>query len=396
MSNIEVLALALTSVALAQSLLSANILIGRESYADVRRPLIVFFAANAIAEISAMPAFFSVQSTVLEHAITLSGIPATLLLAPAIWFYVVALTSENSVELRPHHGLHLVPFVLGVLTCIAMAFISSDVLEQIIGDEELEDSSAVIFGTVLIVAITLINIGQLLGYTVPIFLRLIRYRARLKDLYANTYKRELTWVIWMLALLLINVGWALYSTFFEVYGLVELGGEFANVALIWMLSVWGLEQLPGLRADISVTGGSSTGPGLDGQNETSEATAKYERSALSDEQMDRIAAKIEQAMSEDRLYMNANLSLRALAQHITSHPNYVSQTLNSKLGYTFFDFINAWRIREAMPRLATSDEQVTNIAYDVGFNSRSSFYNAFKKETGETPTQYRKRIVSLI
>lgn len=388
MSNIDGLAMALTSFALAQSLLSANILIGRDSFPDMRMPLIVFFLANAIAELSAMPAYFTLQSVALEHAITLSGLPATLLLAPAIWLYVVALTSEESVILKKRHILHLLPFVLGIFVCIAMAFISSDIREQIIGDAEPGGGFAVLFGTVLIVAITLINIGQLLGYMVPTFLRLIRYKARLKDLYASTYKRELTWVVWMLALLFINVVWALYSTFFEVSGAGQIVGEIANVALIWMLSIWGLEQLPGLRAEEALM------PDRLAQEKSDMAGSapKYERSALSDEQMRRIADKIEQAMSADKLYMDANLSLRVLAKHIASYPNYVSQTLNGKLGRTFFDFINGWRIREAMPRLAASDEQVTNIAYDVGFNSRSSFYNAFKKETGETPTQYRRRL----
>lgn len=387
MSNVQVLALILTSIALAQSALSANILIGRNGFQDMRTPLIVFFLANAVAEISSMPGYFEFKSTSLRHAVNLSGIPATLLLAPAIWFYITALTSEQPIKLRWYHSLHLIPFMLGICVCGAMAFVSADVLDQLIGDGQREDSSAVFVATALLVGITLINIGQLLSYMPPTFLRLVRYWACLKDLYANTHRRDLIWVIWMLGLLLINVLWVFYATFFEIPSEQEIMGEVANVALIWMLSVWGLEQLPGLRADIPAIEQTAI-------DNSAEEKPKYERSALSDDQIDRIAVKIERAMAADRLYMDPNLSLRDLAAHITAYPNYVSQTLNGKLNCTFFDFVNGWRIREAMPRLVASDEQVTNIAYDVGFNSRSSFYNAFKKETGETPTQYRKRLTN--
>ena len=117
---------------------------------------------------------------------------------------------------------------------------------------------------------------------------------------------------------------------------------------------------------------------------------KYEKSGLKKDDMVRIAIKIEKAMSRDKLFLDANLSLPVLAKHISAHPNYVSQTLNGHIGKSFFDYVNRWRIDHAKPLLAASDNNVLNITYDVGFNSRSSFYKAFKQETGITPTAFRK------
>ena len=119
------------------------------------------------------------------------------------------------------------------------------------------------------------------------------------------------------------------------------------------------------------------------------ASIKYEKSALTSDDTSRIAKKIEAAMETDKLYLDANLSLRVLAKHVFVPPNYVSQTLNGHIGETFFDYINRWRIDYAKPLLATTDETVLNITYDAGFNSRSSFYKAFKRETGQAPTAYR-------
>jgi AraC-like DNA-binding protein len=97
-------------------------------------------------------------------------------------------------------------------------------------------------------------------------------------------------------------------------------------------------------------------------------------------------------MEVDHLHRDANLSLWALAKHTGASSNYISQTLNEVMGESFFDFVNSYRIAEAKTLLATTNESVLNITYDVGFNARSSFYNAFKRHTGQTPTSYRKNL----
>lgn len=392
MNNWDLLGTVLTAIALGQSVLTASILASRSDFPDIRLPLLVFFAANAVTEFSSLPSLFELENKSLVHAINLAGVPSVLLLAPAIWMYVCALTSEEPIRFQKRHLLHLAPCILGIGVCIAMASVSESVREQIIGDADKTDAAAVQFVTLLVIAIVLINLAQFIAYMIPIYTRLLRYWSRLKDLFASTHRRELTWVIWMLALLTLNVAWAFISTFLAMEPEYEIFAEVSNVALIWLLSVWGLKQAPGLRSpEPNGDFASLLAPAAQAEPDAADPKIKYEKSALSDEQIDRIAAKVEQAMAQDKLYLNPNLSLRDLAAHIATYPNYVSQTMNSRLGATFFDFINGWRIRDAMPRLAQTDEQVTNIAYDVGFNSRSSFYNAFKKEAGLTPTQYRKR-----
>ncbi|UWR78319.1 helix-turn-helix domain-containing protein (plasmid) [Phaeobacter inhibens] len=66
------------------------------------------------------------------------------------------------------------------------------------------------------------------------------------------------------------------------------------------------------------------------------------------------------------------------------HALYVPGT-HEKIGQRFFDYINHWRIQDAKNRLRSSDATILAIAYDVGFNSRSSFYTAFKRELGADP-----------
>ncbi|MBL4544564.1 MAG: helix-turn-helix transcriptional regulator [Oceanicaulis sp.] len=69
----------------------------------------------------------------------------------------------------------------------------------------------------------------------------------------------------------------------------------------------------------------------------------------------------------------------------------MSQTLNGHLGTTFFDYVARWRVQAAQPLLLAQEASVLTIALEVGFNSRSTFYKAFKRETGLTPKDYQKQ-----
>lgn len=94
-------------------------------------------------------------------------------------------------------------------------------------------------------------------------------------------------------------------------------------------------------------------------------------------------------MRKDRLYLDPSLSLQKLSQHVGALPNQVSQTLNQQIGVSFFDYIARWRIEASKPMIAAGEASVLTIALDVGFNSRSTFYKAFNRETGMTPKGYR-------
>ncbi|GGD71060.1 helix-turn-helix domain-containing protein [Maribacter cobaltidurans] len=75
----------------------------------------------------------------------------------------------------------------------------------------------------------------------------------------------------------------------------------------------------------------------------------------------------------------------------------MSLLINHHLGKHFFDFINEYRVNEAKAILENPDANqftVLEILYQVGFNSKSTFYTAFKKVTNKTPTQYRKEAFS--
>jgi len=78
---------------------------------------------------------------------------------------------------------------------------------------------------------------------------------------------------------------------------------------------------------------------------------------------------------------------------ISTSPNYISQTLNESIGMNFFDYVNKYRVEMAKHQLQHSSNTVLDIAMNVSFNAKSSFYTAFKKVAQQAPSQYRKSAV---
>ena len=101
--------------------------------------------------------------------------------------------------------------------------------------------------------------------------------------------------------------------------------------------------------------------------------------------------KLLHTMETEQLYCNANLTLPMLAKKLHIPAATLSQLLNDNLAKSFSIFINEYRITAAK-HLLLSDKNLNmeGIAEQCGYNSQSTFYNAFKKLTNTTPAKYRQ------
>ncbi|MEZ4919592.1 MAG: AraC family transcriptional regulator [Saprospiraceae bacterium] len=120
---------------------------------------------------------------------------------------------------------------------------------------------------------------------------------------------------------------------------------------------------------------------------------KYRNSGLTDEAAKSLLARLQSRMEEEQLYTEPDLSLERLADELQASKHHVSQVLNAFEGKSFFEYINHFRIEEAKRLLTEYDRSqmhIIEIAYKVGFNNKVSFNNAFKKDTGLTPSAYRQ------
>jgi len=122
-------------------------------------------------------------------------------------------------------------------------------------------------------------------------------------------------------------------------------------------------------------------------------THKYEKSPLTLQNKNEILFKLEKLMKQEKLFLNSSLNLGEVAQKLSVVPRYLSQVINEIKGQNFYDFVNSYRIEEAKKILsdpAHNSEKILSVLYECGFNSKSVFNTVFKKNTGVTPSEFRR------
>ena len=120
-------------------------------------------------------------------------------------------------------------------------------------------------------------------------------------------------------------------------------------------------------------------------------TTKSNAKKLSESDAQLWLQKLEKTMIEKAIYTNPDLKLSDLSKEIQISAHQLSQLLNDELGKNFTTYINEFRIAEAC-RILSADYRFTleSVGYEVGFNSKSTFFAAFKKFKGVTPAVYQQ------
>lgn len=118
---------------------------------------------------------------------------------------------------------------------------------------------------------------------------------------------------------------------------------------------------------------------------------KYAGSTLNNEQIPKYVAQLDQLIESEKVYLNHNLRLNDLSERMNINKHHLSQILNQHYQLSFYDFINRFRIEEAKVIIQNTPEHtLVQIAYDAGFNNKTSFVNAFKKFENTTPSKFRE------
>ncbi|WP_020593061.1 helix-turn-helix domain-containing protein [Kiloniella laminariae] len=102
-----------------------------------------------------------------------------------------------------------------------------------------------------------------------------------------------------------------------------------------------------------------------------------------------ILEAIEVLLSEQKLYKDSSLTLVRVAKRLSEPARRVSIATNRATGENFSRYVNGYRIRHAKRALAETDLSITEVMFESGFISKSSFNTEFRRITGQTPTQYR-------
>jgi len=108
-----------------------------------------------------------------------------------------------------------------------------------------------------------------------------------------------------------------------------------------------------------------------------------------------IMQEVERLMEKEKIYQDGNLSIDSLANMLKMKKYNVSEAINRCTGRNFSTYINEYRIKVAIRRFSDKESKtysIDGIALELGFNDYTTFYRAFKKATGLSPTDFRRNL----
>lgn len=125
-----------------------------------------------------------------------------------------------------------------------------------------------------------------------------------------------------------------------------------------------------------------------------EVNERYASSKVSQQELDEFKGQILIHFDKERPFLDSDITIQKLAEALNLSNKLLSEVINRCFDQNFSEFVNSYRVNEAI-RIFESEQDkqktILEILYEVGFNSKSSFYTAFKQKTGQTPTAYKKR-----
>lgn len=124
---------------------------------------------------------------------------------------------------------------------------------------------------------------------------------------------------------------------------------------------------------------------------TDRKIVKYAGSSLNVDDIPQYAERLKHLMKEEKIYLDSTIKLEDLAQRMDMSKHHLSQIINQHFKLSFFDFINNYRTSEAKSMIQNNPEfTMVKVAFESGFNNKTSFVNAFKKFEKVTPSEFRE------
>lgn len=124
---------------------------------------------------------------------------------------------------------------------------------------------------------------------------------------------------------------------------------------------------------------------------------KYAASSLTNEKKNSLFQRLEKLMQEEEVYKENLLTKERVADLLGTNRTYLSQVINEQTQQNFTQYVNNYRINEAIRLLSDpeTDIPLKAVASEVGFNSMSTFYKIFQNTVGIPPKQYRNKVMSM-
>lgn len=296
--------------------------------------------------------------------------PFHYLLGPVMYFYTLSIVNPNF-KYRWIHWLHILPFVANYIEFIP--FYTSSEAVKLEYYENFRNKGSVIMPIHYLLKTILFTIYFIAQFYILKKFRLLQMRKNKSNSYLVSW-----FLIYMSSQFILITGVLIdLITGLELF--VDPYRFAMNMIAFFHFSVMiGLLFIPNLFYGIDAT-----------EKETKE---KYSTSKLLETDKIKIVSQLNDFIKRaDKPYLNEKISLTEVSKLLNVSSQQLSQVINEKTNYNFNDFINYYRIEEAKSLLISdsyANLTIDAIAQKAGFNSKSAFYTAFKKQTKMTPKEF--------
>lgn len=295
-----------------------------------------------------------------------------------LYLSILGITSKID-KIKPHINI----LIVLTITRIIFYFLIEDLSAEVVKNGEIIDNNSSSYYTYLV----LVTIDELLINILNLIFTIKAYiRVKKTPLIINLNKKNKIYYKWMYIVISINI---------ILFTLMFINSIILIFYKIHIDSIINLEAILYSLFFISLTFSIMYFPVFaisgDYNDLLEKDKIKYKNSNLEDS--NKLFKNIDNFVQKDELYLNPELKMNTIAKKLNKSIPYISQAINENTGKSFPDYINTFRIEQAKNKLLTIDtpDTIYAIAIDVGFNNKATFYNAFKKQTNMTPTQYRKK-----
>ena len=299
-------------------------------------------------------------------------IPFPFMHGPMLYLYILYVTSQNSG--KKIWLLHWIPVLMIYISLFQFLLLPPQERVEVYQNKGkgYETLSQVIKFLMILSGILYVGLS---------FLAVRKYKKAISNQYSNTEKINLNWAYYLItgiALIWIAV---MIRNNILIFSIVVL--------FIMVAAYFGISRVGILDYSVVKTEGDTENSTV----ENSPEVPKYEKTFAGKEAIQDIYNKLVIQMEKEKLYTDPELNLNYVAKLLDVHPNTLSQTINFVENRNFYDYINRQRIEE-FKRIAVLPENgkftILSLAFESGFNSKTSFNRNFKKYMNCSPREFLK------
>jgi len=310
--------------------------------------------------------------------------PFPLLHGPMLFLYTLY-SLRNDRKMRMIDYLHFTPVVASYLYMFNFFLFYTAEEKKMLDRGEINDYS--IFALVLLIVILISGIS----YSVLAYQFTIKHQRKIDKYFSYSEGINIKW----LRNCIISIGLVFLSATIIYILRDAFGVQFSFnadyiiyliiIGFVFYIGYFGIKQ-ENIFTNNPVSENSDA--------EKTEPIEKYKNSGIGKDVATGLHKKLLKTMAEEKPYLDAKLSLSGLAQLLEISSNQLSQIINQEAQVNFHDFVNNYRVEEFIQKAKKNKNfSLLALAFDSGFNSKSSFNTIFKKQKRLTPSQYLSKQV---